>query len=87
MKVNNIKVTIQNLIDYKHSENHAGIQHVSGFGGRDITWSLVCIKKGKYESTLAKYNDAIGVVHFAGKVGKFIGLDSGKTISMVKQYI
>ena len=87
MQVNDIKITIQNLIDYKSAENHAGAQHISNFGGRDITWNLVRIKNGQYQTTLAKYNDAVGVVHFAGKKGKFIGLPEGKTIAMVKQYV
>ena len=76
-------ITIQKLIDYKTAENHAGAQHVSNFNGKDITWNLVCIKDGAYQTTLAKYNDAVGVVHFAGKKGKFIGLPEGKTIAMV----
>jgi len=84
MKVNNITITIQSLIDYKTAENHGGAQHVSNFGGRDVTWNLVCIKAGKYQTTLARYGDAVGVVHCAaaGPTGKFIGLPAGKTIEM-----
>jgi len=85
-KINGIAITIQNLIDYKTAENHAGAQHVSNFGGRDITWNLVRIKNGRYVTTTTDYGDAVGVVHFAGK-GKFIGLPEGKTIAMVKHYV
>ena len=88
-KINDIKVTIQNLIDYKGYENHSGAQHVSNFGGRDITWNLVVIKDNRYQTTLARYKDAIGVVYSAAgdKKSKFIGLPVGKTVDMVKAFV